>query len=233
MYETKEQIIEELEAMLDEAGDYDGLESMVSLLIWDLQESLDIALPKRAGLVGSIKGKTVEILIMDEVKMFATEMNPFAPFMMNTVPASCAANVPMKKCCNKEEGKIPMKTETETQRDYLAYRLNDVFYKLEDDLYTQFHLRVNPPKNFEEAVERIKAGEYTIKDGDKKRGTYGNPFAYMNWRKPGEEEDRAGFDEAMKALYKAKQEANDKVKIVDPKEGLEVLNEFKNWKFSN
>lgn len=118
-------------------------------------------------------------------------------------------------------------TDEMKQRSYLKERLNDTFYVIQQDLREQFHLTPNQPKTAAEAVERIKAGQYRIDEDAYYNGWTGG----LNWNV--EKPDNNGFQKAVTALNDDLSDATDEVVVGPIDKGLEVLKNFKDWKYAN
>lgn len=119
----------------------------------------------------------------------------------------------------------------EEQRKYLGRRALDTFASKMDALSVEYKIVfLWRPATVQEAAERLKAGLYTIRDADKK-----DPVAYpcfglqdvFSWRGPDDQPDLKGFTEAVKKLNDNFSALMDKLRIVDPKDGLELFEAFK------
>lgn len=139
--------------------------------------------------------------------------------------------------CEKENNMItakyavaavaPVVSEEAKQREYLSYRLDDIYVEKRDELRTFFKLDpVDAPKTLREAIEMLKSGDYTAEDKtlDTKQHYISDAFARLRWTK--EKPDQAGFEAACDKLSVALTKTQDKIKILDPKEGLAALEAF-------
>lgn len=123
-------------------------------------------------------------------------------------------------------------TIEEKRLSYLGERLHSVTHDKRRELRIQFGLdSEETPRTPEEAVERIKAGRFTLKDKDQ-RHRYDNWFANLIWRDPKIESDQEGFDKAEKVLEKAHQDTYDTIMIHPADAGLEALKTFESQKFN-
>jgi hypothetical protein len=134
------------------------------------------------------------------------------------------------------QNEVPMYTETESQRNYLKNRLYTVFeekdrelgrkYGVEDDVY---------PQTWGELIDRIAKGRYVLPQENKDDSYEHHSLLDINymirWRDPDLKADKEGYKIVKNKMREAKQAALDKISILDPKEGLNVLNEFEKATF--
>lgn len=118
------------------------------------------------------------------------------------------------------------------QRDYLRRRVHDIKYGKYEEIAEQFH-RNEPagPKTVEELKERLKKGLYTVevpKGYDDDDEIYWRDM--FSWRTLETQFDKDGYDAAYKELSKFVEDITDQIRILDPKEGLALLDDLKNWK---
>lgn len=144
-----------------------------------------------------------------------------------TAPAN-AANVQVEL---KLDGKADVAVE---QRKYLLSRISTLHYQKNMEIAEQFH-RDEPasPKTLSDLKERLKKGLYTVDkpkyyDEDDEDEIYWRDF--FSWRTPETQFDKIGYEAAYKELSEFVQDVKDQINILDPKEGLALLDELKNWK---
>lgn len=119
----------------------------------------------------------------------------------------------------------------EVQRQYLGNRALDTFADKLNAATNEYKIVFNwRPATVQEAAERLKAGLYTMKGADKKDPV---EYPYMglqevfSWRGPDDQPDEKGFALAAKKLGDNFATLMDKLRIVDPKDGLELFEAFK------
>lgn len=131
---------------------------------------------------------------------------------------------------NQEEGNTPMTTYNETpdQRRHLLSRLTEVYEEKLYDAKEFFRLEPVLPKNFSDAIERIKTGKFTLTkdrakflDGKKYFDAY--DLTCIDWSDPSNPADEEGFEAAKEALEKDFTAAKDVVKILPVEEGLKAV----------
>ena len=173
--------------------------------------------------------------------------------IMNTAPllsdifvsfGNCEAIPTAKKskpCCEKQEVENTMTNETE--RSHLCNRVREVTYIHERKLVDDFKpYESELPKNYKELIEWIKKDKYELNE---KRCKYidslfegfdedamdlnFNCFDGINFT--ARKKDTDGWNEANKALNKAKQSALDVIKTLEPTQGLKALQEFETWTY--
>lgn len=122
--------------------------------------------------------------------------------------------------------------ETVGQRDYLISRLEEVSDKKYDDARTFFKLDpVERPKTLRDLIDQLKSGDYTIDDDILDKKVYNSVDMLYNVRWTKEKSDQAGFEKASDAIREATIKIRDKIKILDPKEGLAALEAFEAQQF--
>lgn len=122
-----------------------------------------------------------------------------------------------------------------TQRDHMNSRLYAVFGTRQTDYMKQFNLVDDDrPANAEEAVERIKAGQYMIRkknadfdDGDDDEYDYDGAFSRIYWRDPSKVKDQAGYKAAMDAMNKEFENVLDTVKLAPYADAVAAFENFK------
>lgn len=161
-------------------------------------------------------------------------------------PTSTQATV---EPCPKEEGNIPMYTDTpkavinsagagvvlnaspevneftikEEQRKYIARLALDVhsdkIQALRDKYKIDFDFR---PATVQEAADRLKKGLYTIKGADKKDPVrYSYLDVVFSWRGPDDQADEDGYKAAVEDFLAFAGPLLTEIRIFDPKDGLE------------
>jgi hypothetical protein len=120
------------------------------------------------------------------------------------------------------------------QREYLLTRVHHIRYQKCDELRDMFF--INEPKgptSVKELKERLKTGLYTVEkpkyhDDDDEEEIYWRDM--FSWRTPETKKDQKGYDAAVKDFMKFVDDIVDQIKILEPKEGLALLDDVKNWK---
>lgn len=131
----------------------------------------------------------------------------------------------------------PLKSDTETTRDYLLNRLEIATYPKRNELHKLFNIGVdNSPKTYKELIDIIKNDKYTIDAKIAKRldaeeeqeiediywgSTYG-----IIW--PGPVEDLKGYRAAMTEMDKQATAARDVI-MTDASAALKALQAFEAW----
>jgi hypothetical protein len=179
-------------------------------------------------------------------------------FQFAPLPKAVPVSPPTKKswnefeeCCKYQEGKTPMrynetnayasvsapKSDISTQREYLLNRLENAFYSKDSELEKFFNLHIdNSPKNFQELIDAIKGGKYTIdkkaqqaldnaKEDDEQ--WYSGPLYGFVWE--GLQADYDGYHAARDAKKKQKTVATDVIMTGDAAAGLAALQAFEAW----
>lgn len=169
------------------------------------------------------------------------------PFPVSIFDA--CVNIPVRAstttCCEaipyeKQEGKTQMNTNTE--RDYLARRVECVSYDLDSKLEKQFNLGKNTnPRTYKDLIDWVTNGKYTL--DTKITGKidaivaddetyYGSSFDGIVWTGAGFTVDHAGYVIARKAMQAARTVARDVVMTQDATAGLAALNAFEAWTYT-
>lgn len=142
--------------------------------------------------------------------------------------------------CQEQEGKTQMNTNTE--RDYLARRVESVSYDLDSKLEKQFNLGKNTnPRTYKDLIDWVTNGKYTL--DTKITGKidaivaddetyYGSSFDGIVWTGAGFTVDHAGYVIARKAMQAARTVARDVVMTQDATAGLAALNAFEAWTYT-
>lgn len=117
--------------------------------------------------------------------------------------------------------------DTDDKLSYLQQRLNHVRYQRDAELSRAYGLTDDArPVNFNEFLERITSGKYTIDEKSKTRSCY-SPLDYVRWRDPSVKEDQAGYEKAIKALDDAVADTMDTIVVIsDEATRLAALKEF-------
>ncbi len=118
------------------------------------------------------------------------------------------------------------------QRRFLANRVHDLQYVKYEEISEQFHKNEPAgPKTVDELKERLKKGHYTI---EKPKCYDDDDEIYwrdaFSWRTPETQFDKVGYEAAYKELGIFILDILDQIAILDPKEGLALLDDLKKWK---
>lgn len=141
--------------------------------------------------------------------------------------------------CKEQEGKTQMNTNTE--RDYLARRVETVYYELEAGLAKQFHLHGNTnPPTYKQMIDWVKNDKFTldvkitakIDAIEADEPYYGSFLDGIVWNGAGFSADREGYNVARKVLVTARTTARDIVMTQDATAGLAALNAFEAWTYT-
>lgn len=141
---------------------------------------------------------------------------------------------------------ISVQTEASSQnnqdrdaRRHLSWRLNAESNDASRKAEKFFGLEQDPPKNAEEAIQRIKDGKFILRKKKDYRGIYedhdmcegsheSDPLDRVIWLDPAKKRDPYGYrDWADKVRDPAWNEANDIIEVLSPEQGLKALAEFK------
>lgn len=178
--------------------------------------------------------------------------DPGCTHSLGTCEAAPPSRWDFKNQCyavNKQEGNNPMNyatatvnagtTETQDQRKYLTQRLENIYYKLEAPLYSQFGLTDDDaPTSPKELAQRIKDGKFVIKglkdksesdEFDDDEYFHGYWTSLLRWRDPAKKADAAGYEAAIKELKDLRQKTLDIIKIDEPKAGLDAIKALEAW----
>lgn len=147
---------------------------------------------------------------------------------------SCSETAPANIPQVKKEGNKKMYHDHEEgynpERHYLDTRLGNVAYEHREKLQEHFKLNEVSPSTVEELIQRVKDGQFQIKD-KKDRSRFERPYHHIIWRAPGEEPDTAGYEIANAKLEKALTATRDVIMVSDAEKGLEALKGFEAAKF--
>jgi hypothetical protein len=133
----------------------------------------------------------------------------------------------------------PKRNTDEDQRVYLKERVSSIRYEKHREIGKQFFYdEPDSPKTIKELKERLKKGLYTVNepknyDEDDDEGEYGGHFYwrdFFSWRTADTQFDKAGYKAAIEELETFIQDIIDQIRILDPKDGLKLLEELKKWK---
>ncbi len=121
------------------------------------------------------------------------------------------------------------------QRSFLTSRVHDLKYVKYNEISEQFFKNEpNGPKTVAELKERLKKGHYTVElpkgfgyDSEDDEIYWRDAFS---WRTPETQFDKAGWEAAYKELTTFVSDILDQIAILDPKEGLALLDDLKKWK---
>lgn len=143
------------------------------------------------------------------------------------VTSTCVAQTPyiQKK---KEEPMINMEND---QRNYIERRIYDVMEEKEISMSRHFKLLDDEsPKTAEETIQRIKDGNFVLRE---KNSFWGNSFNdRVQWRNPAAVKDQDGFDAAEKRMFEAKKTLMDKARLYPIAEATKAFEEFKTADFT-
>lgn len=163
----------------------------------------------------------------------------FVSNLSNLTPTLSFDDCIVDSCCNQEKGNNPM---SNTERDYLNRRINDIMHTKRAELSKQFHLYEEiGPKNYKELIDWVKTGKYTIDLKISKRiealeaddeDFYRGPFYGIVWNGRGYVNDYDGYAVAEKELEKARTAAKDVVNTLDAAEGLKAVQSFETWSYT-
>lgn len=118
--------------------------------------------------------------------------------------------------CDREE--LPV------EKNYLISRLLTANSELDQKARVKFGLRFENPKTFNEAIERIKAGQYTVpKNPDVETW---NALGDIIWRDPSVKEDKVSYQAFQAKQNKLYTAAMDTIYISEPAEGLKAVQDF-------
>jgi hypothetical protein len=146
------------------------------------------------------------------------------------VPKKMEKNMRTGFDANVNIGVVQGSPSEDTQRSHLQNRLWHIAHAKQREMYTHFKLGEDDrPTSPEEMIERIKKGEFSLKEPDSydKKGKpiyYDRPTHYFEWRK--EPKDEEGYNTAMKTMNEAKTKVEDRIVVLPPVEGLKALEEF-------
>jgi len=129
----------------------------------------------------------------------------------------------------------PAETDAEKQRRFLGQRVIEVSCEKVSDLRKQFKIDDSGfrPRTAQEALARLTAGGFTIRGSDKTDPVpYRGLDYHFSWRGPDDKADRAGYDAAYAEMSKLMSDSLDKIRVADPKDGLTILEAFKDWTFT-
>lgn len=167
-----------------------------------------------------------------------TPLQPWQQAVVNTIADCPKAADPLEPILDgalelaREYQEQPNKGNNamNTEREYLSYRLDNLYSGHNAQLRKQFHMDAEYPTSTEEAIERIKADKVTVKSA-KESKWYESWTDRIIWRDPATPADEVGYKASEKKLTDAFQEANDVIRVLDETKGLEALNAFKTATF--
>lgn len=140
--------------------------------------------------------------------------------------ANSNGTVQQPKSCGQQETKVTKMDEKQHLRD----RLYEIYLVKVNELQLHFKLNTVAPSTIEEAIERVKAGDYQLKD-KKERYCYEYMWNHIIWRKPGEEADNEGYLVALVKLDAARKRAQDDIIVLDAEAGLDAMRKFEEAQF--
>lgn len=131
------------------------------------------------------------------------------------------------------------KDTAEDQRVYLKGRIDNIRYEKLREIGKQFFYdEPESPKTIKELKERLKKGLYTViepknyDEDDEDTEDYGRFYwrDFFSWRTADTQFDKVGYKAAVEELEKFVQDIVDQIRILDPKDGLKLLEDLKKWK---
>ena len=147
--------------------------------------------------------------------------------IVNTSGWDIEVSIPELPKKNKKQEK-DMFDEKQYQLNHLHSRAQEIFWEKDKVLVKTFNVHDDPmPETFEDLYERITQGRFIINEEAKRKGTYGGPLRYVQWRDPAKIRDKAGYDAAKEKLDEAFQDLMDVFPAGDYNASLEALKEFK------
>lgn len=161
-----------------------------------------------------------------EVQTSACKDFNLAPFPV-AAPCQMAECKTVKQKYSPNKGNNPMYVNNDkhiesSKINYLNDRLNNSFYKKEEEMVPLFNLNTpKVPDTAEKLVAAITSGDYTIKtDSDRK---YLQAVDQITWRSPSIVPDQAGYDAARASLIDLRQTAKDTVAVGTPADALTAI----------
>lgn len=151
--------------------------------------------------------------------------------MDSVVPQQEQGNNPMNYNQTNAVATVIADTSEQDKRKYLSSRLGDIFYDRRADVDEMFGFGgIDHPKTAKEAMERIKAGKFTI-DGsdDEKPRRYFYFDEAFSWRDPSVKQDEAGRDAALSELNDFRDGLLDIVKVKSLDEAFDTLKALQEW----
>lgn len=161
--------------------------------------------------------------------MYIDECVAYGQRKVSTAPAGLAnVQVELKLDSAKSDGVADM-------RKHLLIRVNTLRYAKFSEIAEQFH-RDEPasPKTIKDLKERLKKGLYTVDvpkgydEEDEDEDFYWRDL--FSWRTEDTKFDKDGYNAAYAELTEFLQSLEDKIKILDPKDTLSLLDDLKKWK---
>lgn len=123
---------------------------------------------------------------------------------------------------------------TTDQRRHLIDRINDIWYKKQEEIRKTYHLSQDtPPTTKDDLLDRLATGKFKLNPNYfNEKGQLNNwssALAAIEWRTV--DADKEGFDKATEALRAANTKAMDDASILAPEAGLASLREFEAMTF--
>lgn len=122
-------------------------------------------------------------------------------------------------------------TEAAVQRGVLKNYISEDAYSKKGKARKTFGLVEDDcPRNFLELKERIEKGLYVVDEKKIEDAPYTlNVFYGVKWRDPSVKEDKESYRAFKEAVEQKVDDLYLKIDILDPKDGLALVEEFKNW----
>lgn len=122
-------------------------------------------------------------------------------------------------------------TSEDTARKYLRDRANSLNYAKDDEEDTHFNLRdPEPPKDYEEALERMNSGKVTVRPKDQRK-SYHSWHDHFTWRDPAKPADHVGKEKAVEKRRHDYQHLNDAIMVKAPADAVKDLHAFESKTF--
>lgn len=110
--------------------------------------------------------------------------------------------------------------------NYLSGESNSVYYEKVRDLEVKFGLRETKPKSVKEIIDRIKADQFSLRDGADYYASVWNRFRWnLNVK------DSEGYEKAEEALSAAKKVLDDAIMLKSTDEAYKALETFRKWEY--
>lgn len=125
----------------------------------------------------------------------------------------------------KEETKMETYNIDRARIEYLTGESYSVYYNKDRELEVKFGLREDKPQSAQEAVDRIKADQFSLRDDD---GVY-SVWGAFRWNL--NKKDSEGYRKAGAALSAAKKVLDDAIMLKSTDEAYKALETFRRWEY--